>query len=123
MSLYRLLSSSRSLFQLVVVFFVCLALALSCSDTTTETQKSASSAKAITAQPDPNCSYAEHNGHEYWFCRDNRRWEEARSKCVVIGMHLVRINNFIENNFVHDNMKKDSWIGATDKGSNGVVPI
>ncbi len=103
---------------------VCVAFGFmfACSGTTGEDKEDPSVESAetpITAQPDIDCDYAEHGGHEYWFCRNNREWDVAKDKCAAVGMHLARIDDAAENSFIYDNIFHSSWIGATDEGSEG----
>ncbi len=95
---------------------------VACSGTTGEDKEDPSVESAetpITAQPDIDCDYAEHAGHEYWFCRNNREWDVAKDKCAAVGMHLARIDDAAENSFIYDNIFHSSWIGATDEGGEG----
>jgi hypothetical protein len=63
------------------------------------------------------------NGHAYIFFPEQLRWHEAKKRCEALGGHLVMIETPEENAFlsqlISDGGKVDSWIGATDEGSEG----
>lgn len=69
--------------------------------------------------PDSACQVAFFRGHEYWFCRVNRGFQDARDHCEKQRMRLVRIDDYAENEFVHGEIAFDSWIGATDRAHPG----
>ncbi|HTN04001.1 MAG TPA: family 16 glycoside hydrolase [Planctomycetaceae bacterium] len=63
------------------------------------------------------------NGHSYKFFPEQLSWKVARARCEAIGGHLVILETPAENAFVAGLVsaggKVDSWIGATDEGSEG----
>jgi hypothetical protein len=63
------------------------------------------------------------SGHAYKFFPEQLSWHEARKRCEALGGHLVMIETPEENAFlgqlITDGGGLDSWIGATDEGSEG----
>ncbi len=63
------------------------------------------------------------NGHAYKFFPEQLAWKDAKARCEALGGHLVIIETLDENTFlgrlITDRGKLDSWIGATDEGSEG----
>ncbi len=63
------------------------------------------------------------NGHAYKFFPQQLSWKDAKARCEALGGHLVIIETPAENAFlgklITDGGKVDSWIGATDEGSEG----
>lgn len=63
------------------------------------------------------------NGHTYKFFPEQLSWKAAKARCESLGGHLVIIETAEENAFlaklIADGSKVDSWIGATDEGSEG----
>jgi YHS domain-containing protein len=74
---------------------------------------------AITEQPDDHCELAEHDGHEYWFCRNDRTWQDARTRCEHVGAELARIDDQAENDFVRGELVADAFVGANDLDAEG----
>jgi hypothetical protein len=75
--------------------------------------------EAITAQPDPSCTYARLGTHDYWFCSTAKTYALAKTLCDSVGMHLVRPDNATENEFVRTRIGAASWIGAGDSSVEG----
>ena len=75
--------------------------------------------QALALPPDPECAVATYNGHEYWFCGQNKTWSAARARCQSQGMDLAHVDNAAENAFVLANSKTPSWIGASDQTVEG----
>ena len=101
---------------LQVLFLMSIGLITTCLDSPIEI---GAASQALTAQPDLHCDTAEFGTHQYWFCKDNRAWETARVNCADIGMHLVRVDNPGENEFIARNIETISWIGASDSETEG----
>ena len=63
------------------------------------------------------------NGHSYKFFPEQLSWKAAKARCEALGGHLVIIETPAENAFlgqlITDGGQLDSWIGATDEGSEG----
>jgi len=63
------------------------------------------------------------NGHSYKFFPQQLSWKDAKARCEALSGHLVIIETFDENTFlgklITEGGKLDSWIGATDEGSEG----
>jgi hypothetical protein len=62
--------------------------------------------------------------HDYVFCNVNIAWTSARDNCASIGMHLVRIDDAAESQWVYDNVydtppRQGVWIGANDIAQEG----
>jgi hypothetical protein len=70
--------------------------------------------------PDTNCQGAVLRGVEYWFCTNDLTWEEARDRCrTQPGLDLASIKTSETNRFVFERMKESSWIGGSDRASEG----
>ncbi|MDD9939493.1 MAG: PQQ-binding-like beta-propeller repeat protein [Myxococcales bacterium] len=76
-------------------------------------------AAALSDPPAPGCVVATRDGREYWFCVDESDWNEARGKCLVQGMDLVRVDNQDEEDFLRMNLVSAAWMGATDLSVEG----
>jgi hypothetical protein len=56
---------------------------------------------------------------QYLFCADEISWTQARDGCASVGMHLVRIDDAVENQWVYENVydtgtaSNGIWIGAS----------
>ncbi len=72
-----------------------------------------------TTSPDENCYYYETGQRGYWFCRDNRTFAEAFSRCSERGLSLVRIDDQEENDFVRGKIVINTYIGAHDRDIEG----
>lgn len=72
-------------------------------------------------KPDSDCTYSEHDGHGYFFCRNASSWTSARDKCRAAGvnMQLVRVNDDAENAFVEGGLASNAWLGGNDKTTEG----
>jgi hypothetical protein len=81
--------------------------------------ESAVATAAVTAQPHPSCVHASYADHDYWFCDADLDWAAAQANCAAVGMHLVRIDDGTENDFVDAHIDDESWIGATDQVAAG----
>jgi len=69
--------------------------------------------------PDTDCTYAEHDGSGYWFCRDGRDWATAQANCQGVGMDLARIDDADEDAAIRARIGVDTWIGGSDLGVEG----
>jgi len=56
------------------------------------------SPRAMTSSPG-TCTWATHCSHGYWFCTNNRDFDQARPLCQAIGGDLLSINNQPEQDF------------------------
>ena len=67
-----------------------------------------------------DCLTKTFNSAQYLFCADEVAWADARDRCASVGMHLVRIDDAVENQWVFDNVydigsvSPGIWIGASD---------
>jgi hypothetical protein len=75
--------------------------------------------QAITEQPDSHCTLGVHAGHEYWFCTDDRSWNDARARCQAVGAQLAHIDNATENGFMRGQLVLDAWVGGSDSQAEG----
>jgi hypothetical protein len=66
-----------------------------------------------------DCQTKTYDTAQYLFCADEISWTEARDGCASVGMHLVRIDDAAENQWVYDNVYDTGsatngiWIGAS----------
>ena len=67
--------------------------------------------------PDAHCSKANRGGHDYWFCRDDRSFADARARCQGVGMDLATIADSAENAFVGARADGQSYVGLNDRGN------
>jgi hypothetical protein len=72
-----------------------------------------------TTSPDSCCHYLEYNRRGYWFCRNNRSFAAAFSRCSKQGMSLVTIDDAEENAFIKNNISCETYIGAHDMDVEG----
>jgi hypothetical protein len=74
------------------------------------------------------CIGVTHLGQGYMVCYTQPRWKtwpDAEADCVSRGMHLVRVNDAAENQWIVDTMASAGysggvWIGANDRQTEGV---
>jgi len=66
--------------------------------------------------PDAHCSKADSGGHDYWFCRDERSFADARARCQGAGMDLATIADSNENTFIGSRADRQSYVGLNDRG-------
>jgi len=68
-----------------------------------------------------DCRTETYGGNEYLFCASEVAWSEASDGCASVGMHLVRIDNADENQWIFDSIydtgatARGIWIGASDQ--------
>uniref|UniRef100_A0A8P4GDI2 C-type lectin domain-containing protein n=1 Tax=Dicentrarchus labrax TaxID=13489 RepID=A0A8P4GDI2_DICLA len=55
----------------------------------------------------------------YLFSNNSHSWEEGRQDCRERGADLVIIDSSEEQEFVTKNIRKDTWIGLTDRDNEG----
>ncbi len=70
--------------------------------------------------PDSDCEYQTHGGSAYFFCDRHRSWTDAKAHCEESGMHLARIDDAAENDFISEQILTDRWIGGSDRADEGV---
>lgn len=70
-------------------------------------------------KPDANCIKAQRGGHDYWFCRDDRGYDDARSRCQGVGMDLATVSDSDENAFVSGRVANESYVGLNDRRNEG----
>lgn len=86
----------------------------------TESEAVAHTAQALGGGSGADCTEREHAAHRYLFCDDRREWQDARLECEARGMHLARIDDEAENDFIHAHVATDTWIGGNDIEAEGV---
>src|SRR5262245_36884863 len=106
-----------------------LALIAACGDDNSDDEALATSDLAITAQPDPSCTYVKasppYGDHEYWFCTAPKPADQAAASGAAVGMQLARIDTQLENGWVRDNFVGATgsagfaWLGGADAAGNG----
>ena len=75
---------------------------------------------AVTLPPEPGCTTQIYNDHEYWFCPTDHTALEARALCAEQPwMHLVRIDDEDERDFLEGHFDGHAWIGGTDELTEG----
>jgi hypothetical protein len=90
------------------------------NDPATSMEDISLSRQALSSNPpDSNCTFDTQNGHEYWFCRNDRDWQQARTNCLAAGGDLAVIESAAENDYIRSALDESSWIGATDEGIEG----
>jgi hypothetical protein len=65
------------------------------------------------------------NGNCYRINADKLTFGDAREACIATGGHLVTVTSESEDDFVHDLLDDEHWLGASDgraNGMNGVAP-
>jgi hypothetical protein len=75
--------------------------------------------EAQTAALTGGCTDASNGGREYLFCTAERSWSAAQVDCRAQGMELVRVSSSSENDYLKTHMSDESWIGASDSGTEG----
>ncbi|XP_035532219.1 C-type lectin domain family 4 member E-like [Morone saxatilis] len=55
----------------------------------------------------------------YLFSTNSHSWEEGRRDCRDRGADLVIIDSSEEQEFLTKNIRKDTWIGLTDRDNEG----
>jgi hypothetical protein len=66
-----------------------------------------------------------YGGGDYVFCDEAVLWTTARDDCASIGMHLVRVDDANENQFLFDNAPlytastRFVWFGGSDSAVEG----
>jgi len=68
------------------------------------------------ASPDDeeDCHYFEYDRKGYWFCRAEKSFADALSRCDDSGMSLVAIEDRQENDFIEDHIVDETFIGGYD---------
>jgi hypothetical protein len=65
--------------------------------------------------PDDDCEFLSLGSRHYYFCDDQRTWEEASEHCAAMpGLHLVEIDDEDENEFIFDHIADKTWLGGHD---------
>lgn len=68
-----------------------------------------------------NCVCRQHGDHSYLFCPDAVDWAGARERCRAQRGDLVVIETAEENAFLVANGGSGRWLGANDRGDNGLA--
>jgi hypothetical protein len=70
--------------------------------------------------PDDDCRFLTFGSSRYYFCDDERTWEQARGRCESIaGAHLVTVQDDDEDEFVLDQISDKTWLGGSDGEDEG----
>jgi len=65
--------------------------------------------------PDDDCRLLVRGPTRYYFCEDERTWEQARARCDdVPGLQLAAIESSDEDEFILANVTDKTWLGASD---------
>src|SRR5258706_93803 len=97
------------------VFSILALAALLCGCSSPRREGIKQAPQAITPSPDPSCVFASFAGHDYWFCKNPRSFDDAQQHCRAAGMDLSSIDDGKENDFVRDHARPDVFfIGLTD---------
>lgn len=70
-------------------------------------------------RPDSLCSFAQQADVTYWFCSNDRSYEDARSRCQARGMDLTVIESATEDDFITAHAWEHSLIGGSDQATEG----
>ena len=73
----------------------------------------------VKAEVDIPSNVKSYNGHLYEMCTDSCNWNEAQSRCVARGGHLVTITSAAEQAFVHSIISEGCMIGLSDTDTEG----
>jgi hypothetical protein len=69
----------------------------------------------ISSPPEAGCSMQTYGEHEYWFCSGTHTGDDARARCdAQPWMHLVRIDDAAERDFLEQHFSATAWIGGSD---------
>ncbi len=82
----------------------------------------------MAGTPDMDCTSATYDGHHYFFCENERDFDEARQRCQSVGMDLVQIGDQAEDEWILEVMDDlegwfwadHYWIGASDEPQHGI---
>lgn len=70
--------------------------------------------------PGTDCRSAAYAGHLYWFCDNNRDWDDARSDCLAVGGDLLTVQDAAEQTFIEGELGANQWlIGLDQKNASG----
>lgn len=70
--------------------------------------------------PDDDCRFLRFASSGYYFCNDERSWEDARDRCFSIeNAHLVIIESADEDQFVFESISDKTWLGGNDREQEG----
>ncbi|XP_020856858.1 C-type lectin domain family 4 member F-like [Phascolarctos cinereus] len=61
-----------------------------------------------------------HDGNIYYFSNEKKPWAEAQKSCVSKNSNLTSVTSEKEQAFLYQTSTETSWIGLTDKGSEGI---
>ncbi len=92
----------------------------SCGDSPSEPAPQAVAA-AITNPPEPaGCTMQVYDDHEYWFCTGSHTANDAATLCdQQPWMHLARVDDEQERDFLEQHFTGDVWIGGSDALTEG----
>lgn len=73
---------------------------------------------AEACAPDSDCSFVYSGDHAYYFCRDERDWEDARDHCTAHGFTLASIESEAEDDMIFERIDDKTWLGGHDGSGN-----
>ncbi len=75
---------------------------------------------ARCAQPEPDCSFARYAQLGAWVCPSQRTWFSSADVCAAAGMHLVNVNDAVENDALSQELgSSNMWTGYNDITQDG----
>jgi hypothetical protein len=71
--------------------------------------------------PDDDCRFVASASSGYYFCDDERSWEQARDRCQAIDddAHLASIESDDEDQLVFEQISDKTWLGGNDREQEG----
>ena len=64
--------------------------------------------------PDSDCALIYDRTSAYYFCENQREWEDAAYHCELAEMALASIDDEPEDDLVYDNIEDKTWLGGRD---------
>jgi hypothetical protein len=64
--------------------------------------------------PDQHCRFTTRDGRNFWFCDDDRSFDDATKRCKDAGMRLVKVETKDDEDFVSSHSHHRCWIGRHD---------
>ncbi|HVY25679.1 MAG TPA: C-type lectin domain-containing protein [Polyangiaceae bacterium] len=64
--------------------------------------------------PDQHCRFTTRDGRNFWFCDDDRSFDDATKRCKDAGMRLLKVETKEDEDFVSSHSHHRCWIGRHD---------
>jgi hypothetical protein len=70
--------------------------------------------------PGSSCESGAYKSRTYWFCKNNRDWDQARGDCLAIGGDLATIADSAEQSFIESQIGINQWlVGLNQRNASG----